>query len=107
MRNTMSGAARVGRLVPLFVLGAAVLGACSDGQPLGARDPSIRLPETTLQAMDCVATETAMRCAPAVPATGGASGAIFSGQNVFVRLSSSNASYDAGTEIFSVDVTVQ
>jgi hypothetical protein len=108
MHTSTLRAARAGRLTTLFVLGTALLGACSDAtQPAGARDQALRLPATTVQAMDCTATATAMSCAPAAPATGGASGAIFSGQNLFVRVSSSNASYNAGTEIFSVDVTVQ
>ncbi len=106
MHSSTLRAPRMGQLLALFVLGSATA-ACSDGQPLGARNQTVKLPATTVQAMDCVATETAMNCAPAAPATGGASAAIFSGQNIYVRLSSSNASYDAGTEIFSVDVTVQ
>jgi hypothetical protein len=32
---------------------------------------------------------------------------VLSGQDVNVRLTSSNVSYDAGTEVFQFDVTVQ
>jgi hypothetical protein len=108
MRNVISGAARRGRLVPLFVLGAAFLGACSDGQPVGVRDEALTLPESTIQGFDCVASKAgSMSCSPAGPSTGSALGVKIGGQNVYVRLASSNASYDAGTQIFSVDVTVQ
>ena len=110
MHNVMSGAARRGRLVPLFVFGTALLGACSDGgQPMGARQAQTALPETTRQAFDCVASVAdGVTCRPEAASTGGALGVVLPGPNgTYIRLTSSNASYNAGTEIFSVDVTVQ
>jgi hypothetical protein len=98
----------MGRLLTSFVLGTVFLGACADaGQPLGARDGTVKLPSTVLQELECTGTAAGISCAPATPRLGGASGVIYGGQNVFVRLSSSNAGYDAGTETYSVDVTVQ
>lgn len=108
MHSSTLRAARTGRLMTMFVLGTAALGACSDqGQPLGTRDEVVKLPSTVLQEMDCVGSAAGISCASARPRLGGASGVIYGGQNTFVRLSSSNAGYNPGTEIFSVDVTVQ
>ncbi|HST58892.1 MAG TPA: lamin tail domain-containing protein [Longimicrobium sp.] len=85
-----------------------MLGACSDDtQPVGARDGTVKLPSTVLQELECTGSAAGISCASASPRLGGASGVIYGGQNVYVRLSSSNSSYDAGTETFSVDVTVQ
>ncbi|HEX6910736.1 MAG TPA: lamin tail domain-containing protein, partial [Longimicrobium sp.] len=105
MRTAPLQAGRVGRLLIPFLL-AAGLGACTDeltapGEALSA------LPSTTLQAFDCTASRAGMRCAPQGPDLGGAAGALLGGQNLYVRLASANAAYDAGTETFSVDVTVQ
>jgi hypothetical protein len=100
---------RFGRLLTPLVFGAAALSACSD-QLATPASPSDRLerPGTSLQAFDCEATRAGdVTCTPVGPAGSGASRVIIGGQNVAVRLASSNASYDAGTEIFSVDVTVQ
>ena len=107
MHSATPRAARVGRLVPSFILCAALLGACSDAQPVGVREHALQLPSSTLQALDCVASRSGMSCAPATPATGGASAAIVGGQNTFVRLTSSNVTYDPVAELFQVDVTVQ
>jgi hypothetical protein len=109
MHSVTLRAGRMGRLMAFVVLGSAALGACSpDGQPLGARDQAAALPSTTLQELDCVGSVAGgITCTQARPRLGGASGAIYGGQNVFVRLTSSNASYDEGTETFSVNVTVQ
>jgi hypothetical protein len=107
MHSSTLRAARMGQLLTLFVLGSAAA-ACSDAtRPVGARDEAVKLPSTVLQEMECTGSAAGIHCAPAGPRLGGASGVIYGGQNVYVRISSSNASYDAGTEIFSVDVTVQ
>lgn len=83
------------------------LGACSD-QPVGARTLQPLLPLGGLQAFDCTVTVGAgMRCAAATPGTGQARGALIGGQNVYVTLTSSNLQYDAGTQTYSMEVTVQ
>jgi hypothetical protein len=109
MHSPFPRAAHPGRLLASLVLGAVVLGACADaGQPVGARDqPALKLPATALMELECTGSAAGISCAPARPRLGGASGVIYGGQNMYVRLSSSNSSYDAGTETFSVDVTVQ
>jgi hypothetical protein len=108
MHSPTLRAARTGRLLASFVLGAAILGACSDGQPVGPRAEPSELPATALQGFDCVVSVAeGMSCTPQTPRTGAARGVQIGGQNVYLRLSSSNASYDVGMGIFSVDVTVQ
>src|SRR5688500_15073107 len=82
------------------VLGAVVLGACSD-QPVVPAQARDVLPGSTLQAFDCVASRAGMTCAPAAPGTGSALGTLVGGQNTYVRLSSANAGYNAGEETFS------
>lgn len=109
MHSSTLRAPRTGRLLTFFVLGTAFLGACADGgQPTGARDRAVQLPAKVLQELECTGSVAGgIQCAPAGPRLGGASGVIYGGQNEFVKLTSSNAGYDAGTEIFSIDVTVQ
>jgi hypothetical protein len=108
MHRPILRAARLGRLLASFVLGAPVLGACSDQQPVGPRAEPQALPASALQGFDCVVTAAeGMSCSPQAPSTGAARGVQIGGQNVYVRLASSNASYNSGTGIFSVDVTVQ
>jgi hypothetical protein len=97
---------RLASLLASAVLGASALGACSDQlvQPATGEIPA---PATVVQAFNCTATRAELTCSPLQPGTGDALGVLVGGQNTFVRLSSSNAAYDAGTEIFSMDVTVQ
>nr|WP_240978585.1 lamin tail domain-containing protein [Longimicrobium terrae] len=92
-------------------LAAAVLlaAACGDQQPTAVQRPvDGDVPETALQAFDCTASihSSSVSCAPAAPA-GAGSRSILGGQNSLLKLTSSNVSYDAGTEIFQFDVTVQ
>jgi hypothetical protein len=107
MHSSIRGAARTGRLAVPMILAAAVLLACSE-QPVGGRT-SLEVGDG-LQALDCLAVVTgtpSVRCQPVSPRTGGASGTIVGGQNVYVTLTSSNLAYDAGLDVFSFDVTVQ
>ncbi|HEX2203421.1 MAG TPA: lamin tail domain-containing protein [Longimicrobium sp.] len=94
------------RLSTSVLLAAAVLGACSD-QPLTPRGKGPAVPVTALQAFDCVGTRSSLRCEPASGGAGEAAGVVIDGQNTFVRLTSSNVSYDSGTELFTFDATVQ
>ncbi|HEU0298404.1 MAG TPA: lamin tail domain-containing protein [Longimicrobium sp.] len=110
MHVAIARPARLSRLLLPTLLGAAALGACTDMQPIAPRQQGEPIPQGVVQAFDCIATTTgtgSVRCAPATPGTGQASGIIFGGQNQFVTLTASNLSYNAGTEIFEVDVTVQ
>ncbi|HEX6038785.1 lamin tail domain-containing protein [Longimicrobium sp.] len=106
MHSSLPGAARTGRLLALAAVTLA-MAACSDQIAAPGGEPLATVPETTLQMFDCTATRESMSCAPLAPRTGDARGVILGVQNVSVRLASSNAGYNPGTEIFSVDVTVQ
>jgi hypothetical protein len=107
MHTFIPGAARFGRLVLPAVLCTAALGACSD-QPVGTRERQPLLPASALQAFDCTVTVgDGMRCAPVTPGTGQARGVLIGGQNQYVTLTSSNIQYDAGTQVYSMEVTVQ
>jgi hypothetical protein len=106
MHRTTLGAARTGRLLVSAFAGVAALAACSD-QPVAPNANVEALPASALHAFDCTATLQSMTCTPQRPATGDARGVLFGGQNTTVRLTSSNASYDAGLHVFSVDVTMQ
>jgi hypothetical protein len=86
------------------------LSACSDQQPLGGSREAITPPPPlrVVQAFDCTASHAdGVSCRPASGRAGGASAAIFGGQNVYVKLRSSNAAYDSATQIYQVDVTVE
>lgn len=89
----------------LFLIAAA---ACAD---LGPAAPDPAPPPTDdaalLALIDCTADvrSAAVRCAePRLPS--GARGRIIGGQNVNIRLTSSNIAYNSGTGIFAFDVTV-
>jgi len=99
-----------GRLMTSAVLGAAVLGACSDQQPVGVREPATIIPAAKrgLQVLDCTGSiKGGVSCKAAGGSAGQAAGVFIGGQNTFTKLTSSNVSYDSGTEIFQFDVTVQ
>lgn len=99
-------APRAVRALPLAA-GAALLAACADGI-LVDRAPASAPPPNALAAYDCVVdVRTGMACRSAAPSAGDARGVIIGGQNTYLRLTSSNGAYDAGIEIFQVDVTVQ
>jgi len=109
MSDSTSKVAGLGRLLIPAVIAAVVLGACGDQQPLGAVRgvDGPRAPLTTIQAFDCTGSTTgALSCKPA---SGGGQGSavVIGGQNSNLKLTSSNVSYNAGTEIFQFDVTVQ
>ena len=85
--------------------------ACSERVPSAPR----AAPALTSRALTCRADVRAGTLSCAAPgATGGVSGAsqisadvILGGQGIYVQLSSSNVSYDATTQIFRADVTLQ
>ena len=85
--------------------------ACSES-PVDVALDSLPGPAPTsgLLAMDCIGSrDGSLSCSPSQKAGAPANGispAVIGGQNQFVRLESSNVSYDAGTEIFQFDVTV-
>ena len=109
MYSVVSKAGGLRRLLLLGLLGAVALGACADVQPVASTGARAELPPRALQALDCTANTVTgtLRCEPARASLGAASGVMFGGQNVFVKLTSSNPNYDSGDQVFSVDVTVQ
>ena len=88
----------------------AIAAACAD-QPVGTRIGTVTPdgPPTTLQAMLCTARVSgsggSVSCAP--ERQGNARNAIIGNQGVYVKLTSSNVSYDSQSGIFQFDETVQ
>jgi len=111
MPRSTSFVSGFGRLVIPAVLGAAALGACAEQQPVapgGVRQQPI--PLQAVQAFDCTGSTTsgAVSCRPSSAGAGGqGAGVIVGGQNIYLKLTSSNVSYNGGTEIFQFDLTVQ
>jgi hypothetical protein len=106
MQISTRRAAQTGGLVASLVLAAAALAACAD-QPVAPPAPA--LPDG-LQAFECRATVGAapsVSCAPLAPRTGQALGTLVGGQNSYITLTSSNLSYDAGTDVFQFEATLQ
>lgn len=101
----------------LVAAGAAlILSACVDrGDPAGPQAPGVGgtgatpAEPTLLQAIDCrvdVASR-AVRCRNAEPADGLPDYLIVGNQNTYVTLTSANPDYDAGTGVFTLEVTVR
>jgi hypothetical protein len=109
MRSSISRAAGFGLLLIPAVIAAAALGACADQLPVGgSAGQRPGAPVNTIQAFDCTGSTTgAMSCKPVTGAGGQGRAVIIGGQNSNVKLTSSNVSYNSGTEIFQFDVTVQ
>jgi hypothetical protein len=87
---------------------AAGLAACGDqgaAGPLSA-GPRAGTPENTVTVFDCMASVHGGTVRCGTPSMG-ASAEIVGSQNTYVKLTSSNVSYNAGTEIFQFDATVQ
>jgi hypothetical protein len=110
MRGTPS-AGLVRLLVPA-VLVAAVVAACSDQTPTGITPPvslDPAAPRAAVAAFDCSASTSArtVSCRPSGGLDGAIRAAITGGQGTNIQLTSSNVSYNSGTEIFQFDVTVQ
>ncbi|HEU4880691.1 MAG TPA: hypothetical protein VFT45_00560 [Longimicrobium sp.] len=85
------------------------LAGCSDWQPLELSSRAAPAPPPSLvQAFDCTATTAGtVSCRPPAAHAGQASRIVYGGQGVNVQITSSNVSYNSGTEIFQFDVTVQ
>jgi hypothetical protein len=92
----------------LTLLAAAALAACSDRQPLASGEPGLIPLAQAVQGYDCTAsTSGSLSCAAEGTRAGTVRGLLTGGQNVFVRLTSSNVSYSAADSIFAFDVTIQ
>lgn len=94
---------RLGVAACAFVLTAA----CTDRHPLATTAPA----PSEMKTLECsadVATRT-LSCTTPPPATtsGARANVIMGGQDVYVKLASVSSSYDAGTQVFQTNVTVQ
>lgn len=112
MRRSISPSSRLVRVLVAAMCAAGALAACSDQQPLGESREAVTPPPSSplrvLQAFDCTGTrEQGAQCRPSSGGAGGASAVVFGGQNVYVKLTSSNNSYDSATQILQFDVTVE
>jgi len=96
---------RGARLLLPVMCATLALAACGDQPVESLRQPAAAAPSHTLQAFKCVASRSAVSCSPESSLNG--RGTVIGNQNTNIKLTSSNVSYDAGTEIFSFDVTVQ
>jgi DNA/RNA endonuclease G (NUC1) len=87
----------------------ALLAACTDGNPVTSTGPAPLLPaDGAVQALLCTASRTGtVSCGAENPSTGGISATVIAGQNVNVKLTSSNVAYTEEDSIFRFDVTVQ
>ncbi len=96
----------------LALLAAA---ACSDRSPTAPppggtpAPPGEGGPATTIALLSCTATvqDLDVKCDPATPQTGPASGLIVGNQGVYVQLTSSALTYNSGTGAFSFQATLQ
>jgi hypothetical protein len=93
---------------------AFVLAACSDtadAPPTAPVAPSAPVgPTTTLAALDCTANVVGLSvsCAPVSDqGTGPAANIIVGGQNIYVRLTSTDVAYDGGSGQFTMNVTLE
>lgn len=96
---------RPSRVLPVLVL-AVLAAACTDS-PLA---PVTRPAPIALPALQCVVDvrATSMSCKPLDPPGAGAlTNRVVGGQDTYVKLTSTNTSYSAGTGIFSTEVKVQ
>jgi hypothetical protein len=111
MLSPASGRTRFGRLV-VCALATAALAACSDQSPVALREPSQPqpvpgAPAPTIQAFECTGSTSGTLSCKSPGARTGAAGVLIGGQNVFLKLTSSNVSYTAADSVFQFDVTVQ
>lgn len=83
---------------------ALLLAACSDGAGITAPTPA---PPAPVAAIACQASVASGRVQCADASTGARADRIIGGQRVNVTLQSSNVLYDAGTQRFAFDLTVQ
>lgn len=98
--------ARRGRALLSVLAGALALAACADQQPIGSmREPGDTPSPRTLQAFLCTGSRSGVVCTPDRALNG--RGTIIGNQGVYVKLTSSNVTYDPVTDTLAFDVTVQ
>jgi len=102
----MTRLGRSARAGSLFLALAAA--ACAEHDtPLAPAPPEPAGIELTRLACTASVGQRTVTCASPTPSSGDARGIIVGGQGVYVQLTSSAVSYDAGTQRFQFDLTVQ
>jgi hypothetical protein len=108
IQTPRAGAARL--ILPVVAVAVAVV-ACTDQQPLAVKNAPVAAdpaPTSSIAAFDCVGSTVSRTISCKAQRPGGdVSAVVTGGQNTFLKLTSSNLSYNSGTEIFQFDVTVQ
>jgi hypothetical protein len=107
MPRHASPGVRFGGLPLLALFAAAALSGCSDQQPLATREARIEPSPRAIQAFECTGSIAGTVSCGRAGSIDGARGVLIGGQNVFLKLTSSNVSYNGGTGIFQFNVTVQ
>src|SRR5690349_21511606 len=97
------GRTRFARLL-VCTAAAAALAACSDQSPVALREPAQPqpapgAPAPTIQAFECTGSTHGTLSCKSPGAHMGAAGVLIGGQNTNLKLTSSNVSYNSGTEI--------
>ena len=87
----------------------ALTAACTDVGSNPAATDSAPAPAAELARLDCTVSvaDGRMSCQGAAPSAGNASGLVVGGQGTYVELTASNNAYDAVTQLYTMDVTVQ
>jgi hypothetical protein len=92
------------QLAVLVILAAIGLAACMDSRP--TEPGMVTVPKTLRTSVPCVASLT-MRTVSCEATPEGTSADIIGGQNIYLKVSTSNVSYNSGTSVFSFDLTIQ
>jgi DNA/RNA endonuclease G (NUC1) len=98
--------------VPRWLGFVLIVSACVDHGPAGplpeAAPPMVSDSPMLLQ-LRCAADarQRTLACRPTASSTGASGDFIVGGQDAYIKLASTNVSYDAGTETLGADVTVQ
>lgn len=84
-----------------------VIAACTDSAPTGLIDARLVERPVATVAVSCTGSRVAetVSCGEQLPA--GLSAVVIGGQNTYVKVTTSNVSYDAGTQTFRFDATIQ
>lgn len=94
------------RFVLPVLAGTLALAACGDQQPVASvRQPTAAAPAHALIAFQCNGSRAGVTCTPDRELNG--RGTVIGNQNVYIKLTSSNVTYDNVTDTLAFDVTVQ
>ncbi|HEX6576414.1 MAG TPA: lamin tail domain-containing protein [Gemmatimonadaceae bacterium] len=92
--------------VAVLLFGSAVITACTDGGPSDMTAPIVTMNREHVM-LNCTASRASLTVTCGTSSPEGVRSDLIGSQNVMVKLTSSNVSYDSGTQIFAFDLTVQ